>query len=118
MRQTFLTRCTGPEVVAEFFRRAFSSGRLAHAYLFVGPRGSGRKAFARTLAQALFCDPSSATAIRSDHDTSAGCDTLGLIRGSGTRDCCWAFGGVSRGNTINSAFNSSSFSPANVTFGS
>ena len=56
MRQTFLTRSDGPEIVNESFRRAFLSQRLAHAYLFVGPPGSGRKAFARTLAQALFCE--------------------------------------------------------------
>ena len=56
MRQTFLTRSTGPEIVTESFRRAFLSGRLAHAYLFVGPPGSGRRGFAKTLAQALFCD--------------------------------------------------------------
>ena len=56
MRQTFLSRSTGPDIVTEAFRRAFLSGRLAHAYLFVGPPGSGRKEFARTLAQALLCE--------------------------------------------------------------
>ena len=43
-----------PEV-AEFFRRAVASGRLAHAYLFLGPKGVGKSEFARELTRHLFC---------------------------------------------------------------
>jgi DNA polymerase-3 subunit delta' len=39
----------------EHFRRAIARGRTAHAYLFVGPEGIGKRLFARTLAQCLFC---------------------------------------------------------------
>ena len=39
----------------DYFRRALSRGRLSHAYLFVGPAGSGRKRFAMELAKAIFC---------------------------------------------------------------
>ena len=34
-------------------RRALAAGRVAHAYAFVGPAGSGRKATALALATAL-----------------------------------------------------------------
>jgi DNA polymerase-3 subunit delta' len=34
---------------------ALRSGRIAHAYLFVGPRGVGRRTAAHALAQALLC---------------------------------------------------------------
>lgn len=35
---------------------AFQRGRLAHAYLFVGPDGVGKKAFAVEFAKALLCE--------------------------------------------------------------
>lgn len=34
----------------------FRVGRQVHAYLFAGPRGIGKKTFARTLASVLFCE--------------------------------------------------------------
>ena len=37
------------------FRRAVQRGRTAHAYLFVGPRGIGKRLVARRIAQSLFC---------------------------------------------------------------
>ena len=43
------------KTVAEQLRRSLERERLAHAYLFAGPRGSGKEATARTLAKALNC---------------------------------------------------------------
>lgn len=45
----------GHQAQIEMFRRAISRGRLAHAYLLVGPHGIGKRTFARLLAQCLFC---------------------------------------------------------------
>ncbi len=39
-----------------FFERVLEKNNLGHAYLFEGPHGSGKLAFALQLAQSLFCE--------------------------------------------------------------
>jgi DNA polymerase III subunit delta' len=46
----------GQPQVASFLSAAASSGSLAHAYLFVGPAGSGKKSAAKALACAIVCE--------------------------------------------------------------
>jgi DNA polymerase-3 subunit delta' len=45
----------GQPRAVELLRRALAGGRLAHAYAFVGPSGSGRMTTALAFAQALVC---------------------------------------------------------------
>ena len=48
-------RIIGHERQKSILRRALSGGRLAHAYLFAGPEGVGKRLMALALARALFC---------------------------------------------------------------
>ena len=45
----------GQEAITRTLRNALVSGRIAHAYLFAGPRGIGKTTTARLLAKALLC---------------------------------------------------------------
>jgi DNA polymerase-3 subunit gamma/tau len=52
--QTF-DELVGQEAVVETLKNALSSGKLAHAYLFTGPRGTGKTTTARLLAKTINC---------------------------------------------------------------
>jgi len=45
----------GQEHIAQTLKRAIESGRIAHAFLFCGTRGTGKTSMARILAKALNC---------------------------------------------------------------
>lgn len=45
----------GRDNIAQIFKKALSSGKVSHAYLFAGPDGVGKTLFASTLAKALNC---------------------------------------------------------------
>ena len=53
--QTF-SEVVGQEHITETLKKAVEKGRLAHAYLFAGPRGCGKTTTARLLAKIINCE--------------------------------------------------------------
>jgi DNA polymerase-3 subunit delta' len=51
----FFRDILGQERVLAYLKTAWRQGRLAHAYLFIGPEGVGKASVARALAAALNC---------------------------------------------------------------
>jgi len=49
-------RVRGHDALVRAFQRVIQRGRLAHAYLFTGPQGVGKKLFATELARTLLCE--------------------------------------------------------------
>lgn len=55
-RPATFSEVVGQEHVIRTLRGALTSGRTGHAYLFCGPRGTGKTTIARLLAKSLNCD--------------------------------------------------------------
>ena len=70
------------KLIAGQLRRSLEHGRLAHAYLFTGPRGTGKVEMARTLAKALNC-------LKKTDDSCDQCDSCRRINEDIHPDVYW-----------------------------
>jgi DNA polymerase-3 subunit gamma/tau len=69
----------GQESFAQTLRGAILQNRLAHAYLFAGPRGVGKTSMARIFAKALNC-PAAADRSRPEEEWAQPCDACSICR--------------------------------------
>ena len=71
--QTF-DEIAGQQHIVKTLKNALANERIAHAYLFTGPRGTGKTSMARLFAKALNCDNHDGTICNSCEN----CDLISL----------------------------------------
>jgi len=79
-RPQTLAEVVGQEPITQTLHHAVESGKIAHAYLFCGPRGTGKTSTARILAKAVNC-PNQVHA-----EPCNACDICGSITGGRALD--------------------------------
>lgn len=67
----------GQDVVVEILKNSLNSGHVSHAYLFAGPRGTGKTSVAKIFAKAVNCE-------NFDDDICEKCQSCKFLEGNDT----------------------------------
>ncbi|MFC1653303.1 DNA polymerase III subunit gamma/tau [Patescibacteria group bacterium] len=67
------------KIVRDFYKNLLKSGKFSHAYLFSGPRGTGKTSSARILAKLLNCEKN-AKAVSSSKPLNEPCNACGMCK--------------------------------------
>ena len=74
-RPEFFRDVVGQEVIVRTLKAQIASGHIAHAYLFTGPRGTGKTSLAKIFARAINCPQPE------DGDACGKCELCAALRG-------------------------------------
>ena len=55
-RPSTFDEVAGQQHIVKTIKNALATGKIAHAYLFAGPRGTGKTTMAKLVAKALNCE--------------------------------------------------------------
>ncbi len=70
-RPQSLSELIGQNQISDTLHKAFVSNRLSHAYLFCGPRGTGKTSTARILAKMINCERSGSLIVNGKSESQA-----------------------------------------------
>jgi DNA polymerase-3 subunit gamma/tau len=84
LRPKTFDELAGQEFVVSTIKNSLQSGRIAHAYLFSGPRGCGKTSAARILARSLNCEKAAETSYNGN--PCGVCDNCRAISQSASMD--------------------------------
>lgn len=77
-RPSKFSEIVGQDIIVRTLKNSIKNHKIAHAYLFVGPRGTGKTSTAKLLARAVNCE---------NNDNGDICDACSMCKISNDKEC-------------------------------